>query len=64
MAYDFIFIFRKIANPANAPKIWAATKLRAPSGAIPQNELVNILATVTAGFAKDVDAVNQYAAAI
>ena len=34
------------------------------SGAIPENVSVKERAIVTAGFAKDVDAVNQYAAAI
>ena len=34
------------------------------SGAIPANVLLNVRATVTAGLANEVEAVNQYAAVI
>ena len=47
-----------------APTTCAAINAGACSGAIPENVSVKERAIVTAGFAKDVEAVNQYAAAI
>ena len=47
-----------------APTNCAAINAGACSGAIPENVSVKERAIVTAGFAKDVEAVNQYAAAI
>jgi hypothetical protein len=38
------------------------TKGRTPAGAIPVKVSDSVLAIVTAGFAKEVDEVNQYAA--
>jgi hypothetical protein len=51
-----------MARPAIAPTICAATKAATFAGAIPENVLVRARATVTAGLANEVDAVNQYAA--
>ena len=45
-----------------APAICAAMKPGASAGRIPEKVLVSERAKVTAGFANDVDAVNQYAA--
>jgi len=45
-----------------APTNWAATNPGTSAGRIPLNVSVAALATVTAGLANDVDAVNQYAA--
>jgi hypothetical protein len=45
-----------------APKSWAAIKLGTSAGRMPLNVSVAALARVTAGLAKEVDAVNQYAA--
>ena len=42
--------------------ICATTNVGTSIGRIPAKLFVNALATVTAGFANDVDAVNQYAA--
>ena len=50
---------RSVAAPA--PSSWAITKPGASAGRIPENVLVNDRANVTAGLAKHVDAVNQYA---
>ncbi len=44
------------------PTSWAPTKAGTEAGAIPANVFVNARPTVTAGFANDVDDVNQYAA--
>src|SRR5215472_16071815 len=49
---------------ANAPENCAAMKPTASIGRIPENVFVSDRAIVTAGFAKDVDAVNQYAPAM
>lgn len=48
------------AAPINCAKMKAGVS----AGRIPANVLVNALAAVTAGFANEVDAVNQYAAAM
>ena len=45
-----------------AARNWAATNGTAECGAMPEKLSVIVRAKVTAGFAKDVDAVNQYAA--
>ncbi len=45
--------------PRRAPMIWAGIKAAALTGAIPANVSVKIRPTVTAGFAKEVEAVNQ-----
>jgi len=42
-----------------APISWATTKAATPAGAIPEKVLDKARATVTAGFANDVEAVNQ-----
>jgi hypothetical protein len=47
---------------AKAPASCAAMKRGTSAGRIPANVSDNARAMVTAGFAKDVDAVNQYAA--
>jgi len=47
---------------ANAPANCAATKSGASTGRMPANVSESDLAIVTAGFANEVDAVNQYAA--
>ena len=47
--------------PATAPTICAAMKPGMFEGAIPENVSVKARAKVTAGLAKEVDAVNQYA---
>ena len=44
--------------------ICATKNAGASSGRMPENELVNDLAIVTAGFANEVEEVNQYAAVI
>lgn len=44
---------------ANAPKAWAATNAGTSAGRMPANVLGNARAMVSAGFAKDVEAVNQ-----
>ena len=51
---------RMIAAPA--PANCAATKSGASTGRMPAKVSENDLAIVTAGFANEVDAVNQYAA--
>lgn len=47
-----------------APMHWATMNLGTSLSAMPEKVLVNARANVTAGFANDVDAVNQYAAAM
>jgi hypothetical protein len=47
---------------AKAPASWAATNPTVSFGLIPAKVFVRDRATVTAGLANDVDAVNQYAA--
>lgn len=47
------------ASAADMPAICATMKAGAPVGAIPANVLVKTRAIVTAGLAKDVEAVNQ-----
>ena len=47
---------------ARAPAIWAAMKPGTSLGLIPANVSLKDRAIVTAGFANEVDAVNQYAA--
>ena len=47
---------------AAPPMTWAAMKAGVSAGLIPANVSVSARATVTAGFANDVEAVNQYAA--
>src|SRR5271165_2275066 len=49
---------------ANAPKSCATIKAGVSAGRMPAKVLVAERASVTAGFAKEVDAVNQYAAVI
>ena len=44
------------------PANWAATNRGTSTGRMPANVSLRALAMVTAGFANDVDAVNQYAA--
>src|SRR5579862_5349397 len=50
--------------PARAPTTWAITKGATSCGRMPEKVPVRDRATVMAGLAKDVDAVNQYAAPI
>ena len=47
-----------------APAIWAAMNGNTSIGRMPAKESVIERASVTAGFANEVDAVNQYAAVI
>ena len=47
-----------------APIIWAVMKAGASVGDIPEKVFVRVRAMVTAGFAKEVEAVNQYPAVI
>jgi hypothetical protein len=49
---------------AIAPAPWATTNPGTSAGRMPAKVSVRARASVTAGLAKDVDAVNQYAAAI
>jgi hypothetical protein len=49
----------KTRNPASAPASWETMKDGADCGAIPAKLFVTERAIVTAGFANDVDAVNQ-----
>jgi hypothetical protein len=49
---------------ASPPASWAAMKRGTSAGRMPANVSLSDLAIVTAGLAKDVDAVNQYAAAM
>src|SRR5690349_23134938 len=53
---------RNRAVALNAPTIWLNQKPGTSAGRIPANVLVIALASVTAGLANDVEAVNQYAA--
>ena len=53
---------RKIAVAAPAPASCATMKPGASAGRIPAKVLLAALASVTAGFANEVDDVNQYAA--
>ena len=46
-------------TPAAAPTSWAATNAGTETGAMPAKVSLNIRPAVTAGFAKDVDEVNQ-----
>jgi len=50
---------RKSSVAANAPAIWATTNPATSAGLIPANVLLADRARVTAGLAKDGDAVNQ-----
>ena len=50
------------ASAASMPTTWAEMKAGTPAGAIPAKVFDRARAIVTAGLAKDVDAVNQYAA--
>jgi len=52
---------RDAISPAAAPRSCAAMNPGAPAGEIPANVSDMTRATVTAGLAKEVDAVNQYA---
>ena len=54
----------KTRIPENPPHNCAATNGGTSAGRMPANVSLNERAIVTAGFANDVDAVNQYAAAI
>ena len=47
---------------AAAPASWAPTNGATSTGRMPAKVAVRLRATVTAGLANDVDAVNQYAA--
>lgn len=47
---------------ADAPANWAATNPAVSAGLIPANVLLSDRASVMAGFANDVEDVNQYAA--
>jgi hypothetical protein len=47
-----------------APAAWATTNAGTSAGRMPAKVSVDARATVTTGFANDVDAVNQYAAAM
>src|SRR5215472_13954497 len=53
---------RKSPVATSAPPNWAAMKAGASTGRIPANVFDTARANVTAGFANDVEAVNQYAA--
>ena len=53
---------RKSSDAANAPATWAAINPPVSAGRIPANVLLSERARVTAGFANDVEDVNQYAA--
>src|SRR6202035_6197699 len=53
---------RKRTVAAHAPTACASKNTGTSCGRIPANVFVAILASVTAGFAKEVEAVNQYAA--
>ena len=55
---------RVSARPAKAPNIWAAMNAGTSTGRIPAKVSDRARAIVMAGFAKDVEAVNQYAAPI
>src|SRR6185437_10501338 len=53
---------RATSSAAAVPASWASTKPGTSTGRMPANVRVSARATVTAGFANDVLAVNQYAA--
>lgn len=53
---------RKTAVAAAAPASWAATNAGTSAGRMPAKVSLAERATVTAGLANDVEAVNQYAA--
>src|SRR5262249_4541815 len=53
---------RNSSVAANPPRSWARTNPPTSVGRMPANVSLTHLASVTAGFANDVDAVNQYAA--
>src|SRR5258708_25669313 len=55
---------RPTAKAASIPAICAATKAGTPAGAIPEKVSESARAMVTAGLAKEVEAVNQEAATI
>jgi len=55
---------RKTNVAANPPTIWAAMNSGTSTGRIPEKVFDSERAIVTAGLANDVDAVNQYAAAM
>jgi hypothetical protein len=50
--------------PAAAPASCATTKAGTSAGRIPANVSLAVLASVTAGFANEVEDVNQYAPAM
>ena len=50
---------RMTTRPAKAPASCATINIGTSAGAIPEKLLVSARATVTAGLAKDVEAVNQ-----
>jgi hypothetical protein len=50
---------RPIHTAASIPTNWAKMKANTPVGAIPANVFENERAIVTAGLAKEVEAVNQ-----
>src|SRR5688572_9728388 len=52
---------RNSSVAVRAPRTWTMTNPGTSSGRIPVNVSVKARATVTAGFANDVEAVNQYA---
>ena len=56
--------YAKSAVAANAPRSCAMMKSGTSSGRIPANVSVSERAMVTAGFANEVDGVNQYAPTI
>ena len=65
-AFTVVHLF-PLANPkkavaAKAPASWATMKAGASTGLMPANVSLADRANVTAGFANDVEAVNQYAA--
>jgi hypothetical protein len=53
---------RTAPTPTTRPTSWAVTNPGTELGAIPENVSENARPRVTAGFANDVDEVNQYAA--
>ena len=63
---DTLIIYRKAQQQLRIqrsaipePPFWAATKVGTEDGAIPANVLENILPTVMAGFAKEVELVKK-----
>jgi hypothetical protein len=55
---------RKSNVAANAPANWVATNPATSAGLMPAKVLLSDRARVTAGFANEVEDVNQYAAVI